>query len=147
MEWLGGGAPVVGPMVKYEPVKVGDDEKNAWADQMTASGLMVEVENGRRRTRRPPRPDIDRMTWPATMPAYTGSRAVLAAPGGQLWVRRAQAATATGALYDVFDARGRLIRQIVLDGNRTILGFGPHSVFVSRTDDDDLQWIERYDSR
>lgn len=147
VEWLGVSQPVVGPVVPYTPVKVGDDEKNAWADQMASTGMMVEVENGRRRTRRPPRPDIDRMTWPETMPAYTGSRAVLAAPKGELWVRRAQPANATEVLYDVFDARGRLTRQVVLTGNRTILGFGPNSIFVSRTDEDDLQWIERYDSR
>jgi len=147
VEWLGAAQPVVGPVVPYTPVKVGDDEKNAWADQMAANGLMVEMENGRRRTRRPPRPNIDRMTWPEIMPAYTGSRAVLATPSGELWVRRAQPAKATDVLYDVFDAQGRRTRQVVLSGNRTILGFGPNAVFVSRTDEDDLQWIERYDSR
>lgn len=147
VEWLGDRQPVVGPVVPYAPVKVGDAEKNAWADQMTSTGLMVEVENGRRRTRRPPRPDIDRMTWPETMPAFTGSRTVLAAPGGQLWVRRAQPAKATDVLYDVFDSQGRLTRQVVLTGRRAIIGFGPQSIFVSRTDEDDLQWIERYDNR
>jgi len=144
VEWLGGGAPVVGPMVRYEPVKVGDDEKNAWADQMASRGMIVEVENGRRRSRRPPRPDITRMTWPEVMPAFTGTRAVVAAPNGELWVRRAQPAKATGGLYDVFDGRGQLIRRVTLEGNRVLLGFGPSSIFVARTDEDDLQWIERY---
>jgi hypothetical protein len=144
VEWLGAGAPVAGPMVAYDPVKVGDDEKNAWADQMASRGLMVEVENGRRRTRRPPRPDITRMTWPDVMPAFTGSRAVLAAPDGQLWIRRAQPAKSAGAVYDVFDVSGRRVRQVTLEGNRVVIGFGPGSVFVTRTDEDDLQWIERY---
>jgi hypothetical protein len=144
VEWLGAGAPVAGPMVAYDPVKVGDDEKNAWADQMASRGLMVEVENGRRRTRRPPRPDITRMTWPDVMPAFTGSRAVLAAPDGQLWIRRAQPAKSAGAVYDVFDVSGRRVTQVTLEGNRVVIGFGPGSVFVTRTDEDDLQWIERY---
>jgi len=144
VEWLGGSAPVVGQMVKYEPVKVGDDEKNVWADQMASRGMIVEVENGRRRTRRPPRPDISRMTWPEVMPAFTGTRAVVAAPNGELWIRRAQPATATGGLYDVFDARGQLVREVTLEGSRVLLGFGPNSIFVARTDEDDLQWIERY---
>jgi hypothetical protein len=144
VEWLGGNAPVVGPVVQFEPVKVGDDEKNAWADQMATRGMIVEVQNGQRRTRRPPRPDIDKLTWPEVMPPFTGSRAVLAAPNGELWVRRAQPAKARGGVYDVFDAQGRLTRQVTLDGNRVVLGFGPGVVFVTRTDEDDLQWIERY---
>jgi len=144
VEWLGGNAPVVGPVVKYDPVKVGDDEKNAWADQMATRGMIVEVENGQRRTRRPPRPDITRMTWPDVMPAFTGSRAVLAAPNGDLWVRRAQPAKARGSVYDVFDTQGRRTRQVAFEGDRVVLGFGPASVFVARTDEDDLQWIERY---
>jgi hypothetical protein len=147
VEWLGGPRPVTGPKIPYTPVKVGDDEKNAWADQMASRGMIVEIENGRRRTRRPPRPNIDRMTWPEAMPAFTGSRAVLAAPNGELWVRRAQAASADGATYDVFDQHGRLVRQVALTGDRVVLGLGPGVAFVSRTDDDDLQWIERYDIR
>jgi len=144
VEWLGGNAAVVGPVVTYDPVKVGDDEKNAWADQIATRGMIVEVRNGERRTRRPPRPDIDKLPWPDVMPPFTGSRAVLAAPNGELWVRRAQPAKARGGVYDVFDAQGRLARQVTLDGNRVVLGFGPGAVFVTRTDEDDLQWIERY---
>jgi hypothetical protein len=130
--------------VKYDPVRVGDDEKNVWADQMASRGMIVEVQNGQRRTRRPPRPDITKMTWPEVMPAFTGTRAVLAAPNGELWVRRAQPARAAGNTYDIFDDRGRLVRQVTLDGERIVLGFGPGAVFVARSDEDDLQWIERY---
>jgi hypothetical protein len=144
VEWLGAAQPVVGPVVAYDPVKIGTDEKNAWADQLASRGLMVTVENGRRRTTRPPRPDITKMEWPEVMPPFTGNRSVLATSDGELWVRRAQQAKAKDALYDVFDARGRRVRQVVLPGNRSVLGFGPGVVFVSRTDDDDLQWIERF---
>lgn len=144
VEWLGGAQPLVGPKVSYDPVKVGDDEKNAWADLLTTRGMMVEVENGRRRTRRPPRPDISKMQWPDVMPPFTGSQAVLAAPNGELWVRRAQPAKAKDALYDVFDGQGRRVRQVVLPGKRSVLGFAPGVVFVTRTDADDLQWIERW---
>ncbi len=145
VEWLGGPRSVVGPKVPYTPVKVGEAEKNAWADAMATRGMIVEVENGRRRTRRPPRPNIDRMEWPEVMPAFTGSRAVLASPTGHLWVRRAQPAAREGTTYDVFDQQGRLTRQVVLTGNRVVLGLGRGVVFTSRTDEDDLQWIERFE--
>jgi hypothetical protein len=107
VEWLGGTRAVTGPKVPYTPVKVGDAEKNAWADQMASRGMIIEMENGRRRTRPPPRPDINRMTWPDVMPAFTGTRSVLAAPNGELCVRRAQPAGAGGSMYDVFDQQGR----------------------------------------
>jgi hypothetical protein len=144
VEWYGIATPVSGPLVKYEPVKIGSAEKNAWADQTAARGLAIEIVNGQRRTRRVPRPDIDQQQWPDVMPPFTGSRAVLAAPNGELWVRRAQPASSKTTVYDVFDATGRLARQVSLDGDRTILGFGPGAVYVARTDEDDLQWIERY---
>jgi hypothetical protein len=144
VEWYGTGAPVTGPQVTYEPVKIGSAEKNAWADQTAARGIAVQVVNGQRRTTRLPRPDIDRQQWPEVMPPFTGSRAVLAAPNGELWVRRAQHAGAKTAIYDVFDSAGRLARQVSLDGDRAVLGFGPGAVYVARTDADDLQWIERY---
>jgi hypothetical protein len=47
-------------------------------------------------------------------------------------------------VYDVFDVAGRLTRQIALDGERVIVGFGAGAVYVARTDEDDLQWLERY---
>jgi hypothetical protein len=144
VEWLGGPRAVAGPKVSYTPVKVGDAEKNAWADQMATRGIMVEIEDGRRRARRPPRPNIDRMTWPEVMPAFTGPRSVLAAPTGELWVRRAQPAGADGPTYDVFDQQGRRVREVAFTGKRVVLGFGPGVVFVSRTDEDDLEWIERF---
>jgi hypothetical protein len=144
VEWLGGATAVVGPPVEYDPVKVGTAEKNAWADQMATRGMMVEVENGQRRTRRPPRPNIDRIEWPDVMPPFTGTRAVIASPAGELWVRRAQGANAKTVIYDVFDARGALVRRVALEGQRALLGFGPGVAYVARTDDDDLQWIERY---
>jgi hypothetical protein len=144
VEWYGVRTPVAGPAVRYEPVKIGSAEKNAWADQQAARGLAIEIENGQRRTTRLPRPDIDQQQWPEVMPPFTGSRAVLAAPTGELWVRRAQPADSKTPLYDVFDAAGRLTRQVALEGDRAILGFGPGAVYVARTDEDDLQWIERY---
>jgi hypothetical protein len=85
------------------------------------------------------------MTWPEVMPAFTGSRSVLAAPDGSLWVRRAQPVKASTVRYDVFDGKGRLVRQVELRGERVVLGFAGGAVFVARTDEDDLQWIERYE--
>jgi hypothetical protein len=144
MEWHGGGAPVIGPAVEYQPVKIGTAEKNAWADQVAARGIQTTVENGRRRTQRAPRPNIDRQEWPESMPPFSGPGAVLAAPAGELWVLRSGPADADTRTYDVFDAQGRLARRVSLEGERFVLGFGPGVVFVAHEDEDDLVWVERY---
>lgn len=144
VEWLSqGGAPVAGDVVTYTAVPITKDEKDAWADAMTSRGLMVEVENGRRRVRRPPRPDIDRQTWPKEMPPFL-SGASRATPEGELWVERAQSARQARRTYDVFDASGRLARQVVLPENRRLIGFGTGVLYAVRVDQDDLEWLERY---
>ncbi len=144
VEWLSkGGTPVAGPVVSYRPVPVTRDEKDAWADAMTSRGLMIEVENGRRRVRRPPRPDIERQTWPKEMPPFL-SGASRVTPEGELWVERAQPAKETRPTYDVFDSGGQLIRQVVLPASRRLIGFGTGVLYAVRVDDDDLEWLERY---
>ena len=144
VEWLSVGAdPVVGPPVRYEPVEIGRAEQEAWADQMATRGLVVEVENGRRRVGRPPRPDIDRQEFPEVMPPFL-SGAASVSPNGELWVERARAADAEQRVYDVFDRNGRLVRQVVTPANVRILGFGDRTAYAARIDDDDLEWLEVY---
>jgi hypothetical protein len=45
---------------------------------------------------------------------------------------------------DVFDRRGTLIGKVTLPKDRRIVGFGANSVYMARTDSDDMQWLERY---
>lgn len=144
VDWLQvGRPPVSGAPVPYEPVPIGRAEKEAWADAMTTRGLMVQVENGRRRVGRPPRPNIDNMEFPDVMPPFPAN-AVFTSPDGSLWVERSRPAGERRRTYDVFDARGNLSRRVVLPENRRLLGFGEGMLFAIRTDSDDLEWVERY---
>jgi hypothetical protein len=66
------------------------------------------------------------------------------APNGELWVQRSQPAEAA-PLYDVFDGQGRLVRQVRLQKDTRLVGFGATSVYVARTDTgDDLQYLQRF---
>ena len=66
------------------------------------------------------------------------------APTGELWVQRSQPA-GTGPLYDVFDAQGRLTRQVRLQKDTRLVGFGATTVYVARTDtEDELQYLQRF---
>jgi hypothetical protein len=46
--------------------------------------------------------------------------------------------------YDRFDAAGRLVGQVTLRPRSRVVGFGAGTVYVVRTDEDDLQYLERY---
>lgn len=145
VEWLGGAeGPVVGPSIDYEPVKIGRAEKEAWADRMASRGIMIEEENGRRRMSRPPRPDVDRMEFPEVMPPFTGRGAVQVTPEGEVWVERSRPASERERMYDVFDGRGRLVKQVLLPEGRRLIGFGKGVLYAVRVDQDDLEWLERY---
>ena len=64
-------------------------------------------------------------------------------PEGQAWVRRHTVAGAAPE-YDVFDSEGNRLRTVVLPEDTRVVGFGEGSVYVSRTDEYDLQWLEKY---
>lgn len=141
VQWLGA-RPATGPDVAYRPVPVGEAEKNAWADQFANRGMTVTVENGRRQTRRPPRPDVSRIQFPETMPAFSGTPIVAA--NGELWVERSRPARETARTYDVFDAQGLRVRQAVFPANQRVLTVGNGFIMTARTDGDGLEWIERF---
>lgn len=146
IEWLGDGAPVAGPAVPHRPVPITDAEKIRWADNMAQRGIAVSVDNGRRSTRRVPRPDITSIEWPQTMPPFP-SGGVLATAGGELWVDRSRPARATERTYDVFDAQGRRVRLVIVANGGTVRWVQGSDVYVVREDEDGLQWIERYGLR
>ncbi len=83
------------------------------------------------------------MTWPAEKPPFQ-TNGVLAAPNARVWVLRSRAHDDPIPRYDVFDADGRVVQRIVLRANSRVVGFGRGTVFVARTDDDDLQHLEQY---
>ena len=86
------------------------------------------------------------MTITDTLPGeeeYVGRPAMLGAEG-ELWVTRAVANDATAAIADVFDAPGLVVRRVAFLATHRVAGFGKGTVYLVRTDDDGLQWLERY---
>ncbi len=94
-------------------------------------------------TQQMPRPDIDEVEFPDVMPPF-GRSAVRVTGDGEVWVRRQQPSSASTVLYDVFDGDGELARRVAFTGRRSVVGFGDGVVYVTATDEDDLQWLERY---
>jgi hypothetical protein len=92
---------------------------------------------------RPPRPNIDEQDWPEVKPPFVAS-SPRTSPEGELWIEVSQPASVQTELWDVIDARGRRIRQVVLPEGRRLVGLGEGTVYTVRRDADDLEWLERY---
>jgi len=144
--WLPDGKRITGPPVPYAPVKVTEADKKAWQAQAARGGIMVNNDNGKM-TVSPapsaPRPIDPSIEWPPTKPAFPAN-AVRVALNGELWELRSTPASDPLPLYYVFDATGKLVREVRLPAESRIVAFGKNVVYLVRRDADDLEYLERY---
>jgi hypothetical protein len=81
--------------------------------------------------------------WPEVKPPFTAGAAI-AAPNGTVWVLRTRAAKDKIPTYDVFDATGKVVNRVALPADTRLLGFGNGTAYLARSDEDDLQYLQRY---
>lgn len=149
MDWYRNGVSTAGPAIEYEPIRINQAEKEAWADRQanqTATFMMIGGGGGGRGgggTFEMPRPDIDEIEFPDYKPPFPVS-GVRATPDGQVWVQRYQRHSEDRVLFDVFNDRGELVKQVQLPAGRRLVGFGDGVLYAVMTDEDDLEWLERY---
>ncbi|HSA54390.1 MAG TPA: hypothetical protein VLE53_01745 [Gemmatimonadaceae bacterium] len=124
------GERVVGPSIPWQPIRVAEGHKEEWREEQE------------RNARGAPDDGPEQKEWPELLPPFLGGAASFA-PDGMLWVKRTTVAGGP-ATYDVIDPAGRVVRQVVLRAGSRVVGFGNRSVFVSRYDQDDLQYLQRY---
>ena len=137
-----------GPSIAYTAHEVTNADKDEWAEGMrNALGIGIESENGRMRTTfsRGGRgePDPDDFEWPETKPAFPAG-ALSVGSDGNVWLLRYTEA-GDPPTYDVLDMQGNRLGSVVLPEDRTLEGFGNGSIYLSRTDDLDFVWLERYE--
>lgn len=139
--------PAKGAPVKWDPVKVGPAEKEAFmARSRDTRGRFTVNSGGRSGGAPPPQPrqmeekDFD---WPEVKPPFV-PRNVYAAPEGEVWVQRSAPARDSTPVYDVFNASGNLASRVSLPKGRRLVGLGVGSAYAVRTDEDGLQWLEKY---
>jgi hypothetical protein len=138
-------ARTVGKPIPFQPIRVTEAHKQQWREERKPlcgrrsvsmprpGGGSVTVEM------QPPKEPTE---WPEVLPPFlTG--AALFAPDGILWVKRTAAAGAP-VTYDLVDARGVVVRQVVLPKRTRLLGLGRTSLYLVRSDEDDLQYLQRY---
>jgi len=152
--WLTGrGAPVLGPVVPYTPMKVTEADKKEIIDaQKKNAGQGVRLVfgggpgGGGGGGGPPPNLQLPPPEFADTKPPFDGAggNSVLATPEGEVWVLRTRPAGDKTPTYDVFDRGGALVKKVSLNPSSRVVGFGKGTVYVVRTDEDDLQYLQRY---
>lgn len=144
VEWVSVGRPVSGSPIRYDRVRIDDDERDAERDAFSRRG------RGGLRFRGPPQGSRDPQlrqripddVFPPYKPPFTESR-VLVSPAGEVWIPRAAPWNAEQTIVDVAGRDAILRRHITIPANTRVVGFGRGAVYVAVTDEYDLQWLER----
>jgi hypothetical protein len=130
--------------IPYERFKVAESDKTAEMDevrrQMKSQMAMIKTMIPAGWTL-----DFDLKAptrWPAEYPATTPI-GVRAAPDGRLWVQRAVPTRIGREQWDVIDATGKLVARWRLPAKTTVAALGNGVAYTVRTDEDDLQYIQR----
>ncbi len=142
------GSVIRGEPVDYKPVRIRTADKEEWVDGL-GNGLRIgiSISNGERqmamgRGGGSSTPDINGFEWPDEKPPFASS-GVYVTPEGDVWVERSVSA-GEPPLIDVFGGDANPKGQIVLPVGRDVVGFGRGTVYLIRTDDMGLQWLEKY---
>ena len=138
VDWLDArGTLITGARVNESRLRVTDEDRKLHADKVArrevpGGGI---ASTGNQPVRMP------EINYPDRFPY---AQSVFVSPGGQAWVLRFRHIKDEAPLFDVFDAKGQRIASVTLPAKRTVIGFGRRWLYAVRTDEDGLQWLERY---
>jgi hypothetical protein len=138
-----------GTPIPYEKIKLTEKHKAQWRDsRRNASMITMRVGPGGS-SASAGSPGATNMSipeptdWPDVLPPFTNNSA-FAAPNGQIWIARTRDAADDIPKYDVIDAAGKLVFRVALPAKTRVAGFGNGVVYTVRTDEDDLQYLQRF---
>jgi len=129
---------------------VGTAEKEAWLDAYWSGAVSMRTRrtaDGRRdimlsRGTSGDRPGVDMFDWPDVMPPFQPRRSIVS-PEGELWVQR-YVAVGSPQTIDVFGPDARKLREVTVSPGARVVAFGIASVYVVRTDEVGLEWLEKW---
>lgn len=149
--WFAGTAkPTLGPVVPYTPTRVTEADKQEVIEaQRRAPPTMIVMGGpgggGARPGAAPPGGiQAPPPEFAETKPPYDGLGAAIVAPEGEVWVLRTRPAGDKIPTYDVFDRTGTLVKKVSLNPSSRVIGFGKGVVYVARSDEDDLVYLQRF---
>lgn len=152
--WISGPSQMTaGPIVPYTPMKVTEADKQEVIEaQKRARPMTITMGGpgggggrpaGANTNFQAPAPEFAD-TKPPFVAGPGGGGSVSVTPEGEVWVLRTRPAGDKIPSYDVFDRTGTLLKRVSLNPNSRVVGFGKGTVYVVRTDEDDLQYLQRY---
>ena len=143
VDWIVKGKTIAGAPIRYDRVKVTESDKKAWAEaRKNATATMIVNDGGGRRVQNMAPSAVD--GGDAQFPEFKGPFInAVAAPNGQVWVQKYMPFDAPPT-YDVIDNTGKVVSRVVLPKRTRLLGFGTRTVYLARSDEDDLQYLQRY---
>ncbi len=148
VDWSGASSSK-GTPIPYEKIKLTEKHKAQWRDsRRNASMITMRVGPGGS-SASAGSPGATNMSipeptdWPDVLPPFTNNSA-FAAPNGQIWIARTRDAADDIPKYDVIDAAGKLVFRVALPAKTRVAGFGNGVVYTVRTDEDDLQYLQRF---
>lgn len=83
----------------------------------------------------------DPKVWPKNFPPFSNVRA---APDGRLWIAPPSRAQGLPSFWDVLGPDGGLVMRVKFPPRVSLVGFGKNALYAVRTDEDDLQYLQRY---
>ena len=142
------GRAVAGSVQAYAPIKVTEADKALYRENLKKVKPMTITiggpGGGSRAGAPPPNFQAQEPEFEETMPPFVGRGSVFATPDGEAWVLRTRPASDKIPTYDVFDRSGALVKKVSLNPDSRVVGFGKGTVYVARTDEEDLQYLQRY---
>lgn len=142
-----------GPPASAARIRVTQAEREAFARSQVRPGSIVVSGPANAAAPRPSAAAIDAaamqsltnpdMTWPEFKPPFVRA-GVIGAPNGRVWVLRSRAHDDPVPVFDVFDATGTVVERVAIPARTRLVGFGAGTVYLARSDEDDLQYLERY---
>ena len=138
------GAMSRGAPVGMRPLPVtARDKEDFLKAQRNAPRMMRTVGGNGAAPPAPPEPTAEDFEWPVNKPFFDAAT-VRMSLAGELWALRSRPAGDAIPVYDVFGADGRLARRVTFPAKTRLVGFGDGTIYVARSDEDDLQYLERY---
>ncbi|MDP2470574.1 MAG: hypothetical protein Q8W45_02855 [Candidatus Palauibacterales bacterium] len=142
------GSITSGSAVALDAVPIREADKEAWAEELAASGMMMMVTNDNGQLNANMRrgggrtPTVDRFEWPEVKPPFD-PESVRIDPLGYVWVER-HVPAGDRPVLDVFDATGDHVAAVTIPARCSLRAFGDGTLYLSRWDDLGFQWLERY---
>jgi hypothetical protein len=138
-----GGTRTIGPALSTKPIAVTAAERAWYRESNTPQRMGAAMASGGTGAQAPGL-QFEDAAFPTVLPPFIAADLV-ATPEGQIWIPRSFTGADKTRRYEIYDASGKQRGSAIVDAHARVVGFGPKSVYIARTNpDDDLVYLTKY---